>query len=85
MDTLRADAGVSAADWQARREVLERLLVRPLRTYQSQLLPEYLKEILITAGRQNPAEPLAATKRELSPPQSPGATPTDSTGSTKSE
>ena len=39
MDTLRAEAGVSAADWQARREVLERLLVRPLRTYQSNRCP----------------------------------------------
>jgi hypothetical protein len=45
MELLRTAVGVSQADWQARREVIERSLVRPLRAYQSQLVPDYLKEI----------------------------------------
>ena len=45
MELLRTAVGVSQSDWQARREVIERSLVRPLRAYQSQLVPDYLKEI----------------------------------------
>jgi hypothetical protein len=56
MELLRTAVGVSQADWQARREVIERSLVRPLRAYQSQLVPDYLKEIQppATAARQPP-------------------------------
>jgi hypothetical protein len=44
MEKLRLVVGISEIDWRARREVLERSLVRPLRTYQSDLVPDYLKE-----------------------------------------
>ena len=45
----------------ARREVLERSLVRPLRSYQSELVPDYLKEIEppATAAKR----PAASTKQ----------------------
>ncbi len=54
MEKLRTAVGISQSDWQARREVIERSLVRPLRTYQSQLVPDYLKEIQPppTAGKK---------------------------------
>jgi Spermine/spermidine synthase domain len=61
MEKLRSEVGVAESDWQARREVLERVLVRPLRAYQSSLLPDYLKEIQPppTVGK----EPAASTKQ----------------------
>jgi len=34
---------ISALDWQARRQFLERRLVRPLRTYRSEVLQHYIK------------------------------------------
>lgn len=42
MQTLAPEMQVSAADWQSRQTVLERGLVRPLRTYRSQLLPHLM-------------------------------------------
>lgn len=42
METLAPEMGIADADWQARRTVLERGLVRPLRTYRSQLLPHLM-------------------------------------------
>ena len=44
MEKIRADVGVAAADWQARRDVLERSLIRPLRSYRTELVPYYMKE-----------------------------------------
>lgn len=57
MEKLRLLVGVSESDWFARREVLERSLVRPLRAYQSGLVPDYLKELNppATAANQRPA------------------------------
>jgi hypothetical protein len=42
MESLAPEMGIADADWQARRTVLERGLVRPLRTYRSQLLPHLM-------------------------------------------
>ena len=57
MEKLRQLVGISESDWQARREVIERALIRPLRAYQSEVMPEYLKEIQPpqTAAKQPPA------------------------------
>jgi hypothetical protein len=56
MEKLRSEVGVTQSAWEARREVIERSLVRPLRNYQSQLVPEYLREIQPppTAAKQPP-------------------------------
>jgi hypothetical protein len=56
MDRLRATIGVAESDWAARRSVLERALVRPLRSYRSDLVPEYQKEADKTASSES-AEP----------------------------
>jgi hypothetical protein len=61
METLRATVGVSEIDWRARREVIERSLVRPLRSYQSDLVPDYLKETQRPATAENRP---AATARQ---------------------
>lgn len=44
MDTIRADADVTPADWDARRSVLKRGLIGPLKTYRKNLLVHHLKE-----------------------------------------
>jgi spermine/spermidine synthase len=61
MEKLRPEVGVTQSDWEARREVIERSLVRPLRNYQSQLVPDYLREIQppATAAKQ----PAASTRQ----------------------
>jgi hypothetical protein len=53
MERLRATVGVTEIDWRARREVIERSLVRPLRSYQSDLVPDYLKETQPPATAEN--------------------------------
>src|SRR5262249_19277751 len=66
MEKLRLLVGVSESDWRARREVIERSLIRPLRAYQSELVPDYLKEIQPpqTAARQTgPGQTAASTKQ----------------------
>jgi hypothetical protein len=50
MDRLRDAVGIAQAEWSARRSVLERGLVRPLRSYRSELIPEYQKEADKTAS-----------------------------------
>jgi hypothetical protein len=52
MDRLRATVGIAESDWSARRSVLERGLVRPLRSYRSELIPEYQKESDKTASSE---------------------------------
>ena len=37
MDELAASAGIAQSDWQARKQVLERLMLRPLRTYRTEV------------------------------------------------
>lgn len=39
MQDLTREAGIPAADWAARRAVLERNLIRPVKSYRSELLP----------------------------------------------
>jgi hypothetical protein len=56
MDRLRGTVGIGEADWSARRSVLERGLVRPLRSYRAELVPEYQKEADKTASAES-AEP----------------------------
>ena len=58
MERLRSTVGFTESDWAARRSVLERGLVRPLRSYRAELIPEYQreKEAERTASSQS-AEP----------------------------
>ncbi|QDT93511.1 spermine/spermidine synthase domain-containing protein [Gimesia algae] len=44
MDEIQAQANVSAQDWQLRKKVLERTLVRPLETYHERVLPHHYKK-----------------------------------------
>ena len=44
MDSLTEEAGVPAEVWEGRRQWVERVLVRPLRTYRSRILPHHDKE-----------------------------------------
>ena len=43
MEKIRPGVGISEKEWLARREVIERTLIRPLRAYQSELVPDYLE------------------------------------------
>lgn len=43
LDQLAAEGTVSTINWDARKQHLERRLVRPLRTYRSQLMQHYIK------------------------------------------
>jgi hypothetical protein len=40
MDELAPSAGVAASDWQVRKEVIDRVLLRPLRGYRAELLAQ---------------------------------------------
>ena len=43
LDVLSAEGVVPVAEWEARKQYLERRLVRPLRTYRGQVLQHYVK------------------------------------------
>jgi len=43
MDQLAAQPEVAAAEWSTRRDVLDRLLLRPLRGYRAELVPVHLQ------------------------------------------
>ncbi len=43
LDALSAEGVVPAAEWSARKQLLERRLVRPLRTYRGQVMQHYVK------------------------------------------
>ena len=43
LDSLAAEGIMPAAEWTARKQLLERRLVRPLRTYRGQVLQHYVK------------------------------------------
>lgn len=51
MPTLATARGQTEQDWEARQLVLEKLLVRPLRTYRSILLPHHDRERLMDARK----------------------------------
>ena len=59
LDSLHAAVGVNDSDWSARRSVLERALVRPLRSYPDELVPVYQSEAEKTASSES-AEPPSA-------------------------
>ena len=44
MNEIQAQANVSEEDWQLRKRVLERTLVRPLETYHERVLPHHYKK-----------------------------------------
>jgi hypothetical protein len=52
MDSVRESVGLREADWTARRSVLERAIVRPLRSYREELVPVYQNEAEKTASSQ---------------------------------
>jgi hypothetical protein len=54
MDQLHQRIGISQTDWNARRDVLEQTLVRPLRSYRTEILPYYLGETHNTAEAKGP-------------------------------
>lgn len=43
MESLHADAHLSTADWESRKQVIDRILLRPLRAYRSQLQTSALR------------------------------------------
>jgi hypothetical protein len=45
MHALLEPTGMSASDWALRRNHLERSVIRPLRTYRSQLMPHYQRAL----------------------------------------
>ena len=45
MQALLKPAEMSSADWDLRRNHLERSVIRPLRTYRSQLMPHFQREL----------------------------------------
>lgn len=51
MDRLRRELGWPKSQWQPRRDVLERLLLRPLRTYRAELLPHHRNEEIQSQSR----------------------------------
>jgi len=53
MGRLRGTVGIAETDWSARRSVIERGLVRPLRSYRAELIPEYQKEADKTASSES--------------------------------
>eukprot|EP00913_Durusdinium_trenchii_P023436 g22014.t1 len=44
MDAIRTETGIPLEDWDARRRVLKRGLIRPLKTYRAALLSHHLSE-----------------------------------------
>lgn len=57
MDGLASEVGVADADWQARRDVLQTYLIRPLRTYRSSLTERKPSETaLVPESEEPPAE-----------------------------
>lgn len=57
LDALAAEGIMPAAEWSARKQLLERRLVRPLRTYRGQVLQHYVKnERTKEAAESLPAE-----------------------------
>ncbi|MGH7199113.1 MAG: hypothetical protein ACREJB_00805, partial [Planctomycetaceae bacterium] len=57
MDDLYESAGVSETQWSARKEYIERGLVRPLRTYRTRLRPHHLKKLRLEQKRREEAKP----------------------------
>jgi spermidine synthase len=56
MDSLAAAAGVAQTDWDARRTVLERQLVRPLRTYRARVTQQISRAAALRQAQQATAE-----------------------------
>jgi hypothetical protein len=56
MDDLQTEAGIPAADWQARRRFLEATVVHPLRGYLRQLLPFHERERIMKEKKETASE-----------------------------
>lgn len=61
LDQLASDECVSKSEWEARRQYLERRLVRPLRTYRSQVLQHYVKNERMKEVRESLSAPSEST------------------------
>lgn len=64
MDALATSAGVSHEDWRVRKEVIERLMLRPLRSYRNEVHERQIRGraqaraiIEEAEGRQEPVDP----------------------------
>jgi hypothetical protein len=68
LDKLTAEAGLPAALWENRRIVLEKTLIRPVKTYQLELLPHLHRRQAqaIEDGKASGAEEQSAEEREES-------------------
>ncbi|GAB4135043.1 MAG: hypothetical protein Tsb009_00830 [Planctomycetaceae bacterium] len=66
MDSVRESVGIRSREWKSRRQVLQRGLVRPLRTYRGNLLAHHLRE------KDKLKKLLESLDRE---PQKPGSSP----------
>lgn len=57
LDQLASDGVVPKPEWQARRQYLERRLIRPLRTYRGQVVQHYVKNERTNEVRESLAAP----------------------------
>lgn len=64
MESLSPEVGVTAVEWQARRQVLEKTLERPLRTYRAQLLPHLRRSLKQLHSQAADSTPPAADVKE---------------------
>ncbi|NOX54503.1 MAG: hypothetical protein GXP27_08700, partial [Planctomycetes bacterium] len=69
MDELRAKAGVSSADWKARRALLEKTLVSPLKAYRTQILAHHWKRSQATKQEPKKIRPENDPIRQASSPE----------------
>lgn len=56
LDHLSAEGAAPRFDWEARKQVLDRRLVRPLRTYRGEVLKHYVKNEFTRDAAQNVSE-----------------------------
>ncbi|MGQ0636163.1 MAG: hypothetical protein ACT4QC_16240 [Planctomycetaceae bacterium] len=80
LDKLAPEAGIAADAWAARRAVLERTLVRPVKAYRSELLPHLHRRKKASAAESEDAPPsssssAAAEVEAVAPAELPAVVP----------
>ncbi|MCX7418437.1 MAG: hypothetical protein NT013_02725 [Planctomycetia bacterium] len=56
IDALASEGAIPSADWTARRQFMDRRLVRPLRTYRGEVMQHYVKNERTKEAAANPSE-----------------------------